>query len=112
MHSFHITIAQSCSVWRWAKCAAAVAGCAAACIDPLDPVCVACLGPSYQECRPCIGLAGTINGLVTLQGEQCMNNISSFARSATSPSFAYVSNPAPGNSLRRATNASVSAADP
>ena len=75
MHSFHITIAQSCSPWRWVKCGAVIAGCVAACIDPLDPACIACLGPLYKECKSCIGLHDTINGLVTLQGEQCMIKI-------------------------------------
>ena len=30
-----------------------LAECVAACVDPVTPTCVACLGGLYQICRPC-----------------------------------------------------------
>eukprot|EP00111_Clytia_hemisphaerica_P020138 TCONS_00059350-protein len=38
----------------WIECAIVVTGCAVSCIDPLDPLCIACLGPMYHKCAKCI----------------------------------------------------------
>ena len=43
----------NCDTEEWLKCAGALTACAAACVDPDLPSCIACLGPLYDECKKC-----------------------------------------------------------
>ena len=75
LNSYFIIVAHSgCSPWDWIKCAAVVTACAAECADTGGAACIACLGPSYDQCKDCIGHQDNINALASLQGEQRMNN--------------------------------------
>ena len=42
-----------CQACPLGECAAVLAGCVAACVDPAEPACVACLGSLYNVCRAC-----------------------------------------------------------
>ncbi|XP_066930702.1 uncharacterized protein [Clytia hemisphaerica] len=46
-----------CSAINWLECAAIVVGCAAACIEPVDPLCVDCMGSLYHKCIGCVTLS-------------------------------------------------------
>ena len=46
----------SCDTLKWLKCAGVLTACAAACVDPDLPSCVACLGSLYDECKKCYSL--------------------------------------------------------
>ena len=51
-----------------------VVGCVAACVVTDGEACIECLGPSYEQCKDCIGLQDNINALASFRGEQRMNN--------------------------------------
>ena len=46
--------ALGCSAIKWAECGAKLALCAATCVDPLDPLCVICMGNLYDKCKSCM----------------------------------------------------------
>ena len=46
-----------CQACPLGECAAVLAGCLAACVDPATPTCVACLGGLYQTCRACFDIS-------------------------------------------------------
>ena len=44
-----------CTLLEWIECSGLVILCAAACVDPADPLCEECLGPMYDTCVRCFG---------------------------------------------------------
>ena len=42
-----------CTPSEFVKCASILELCAAACVDPAEPSCVACMGPLYLTCHKC-----------------------------------------------------------
>jgi hypothetical protein len=47
-------VPQGCSFWKWLRCGAALAGCAAVCVSGNIPACIACLGGN-ADCVECLG---------------------------------------------------------
>jgi len=43
-----------CSAIKWAECAARLALCAVPCVEPLDPLCITCMGSLYEKCKSCV----------------------------------------------------------